>query len=271
MTDSDRDERTSTRRDVLAACGVAGTGVLAGCADGLEPNDATEGDTEYEHHHHYHAGEERFTDDERERALSTGKRLRESVVVLSGGRQGGRGTGGGTGWHIGDGYFVTNGHVVRQLDGIELHTLDDRTVSAELVDSSMDPDVAVLRTDATSVPAVSVGDESIVEPDRPVLHVGHPSLIGEWVISMGRFEEATRLGLLTDVPAKRGYSGAPLTTLEGDVIGLTTGGVPRDRFDGDPRDPEPDDDTVHEDLSGYTYSHHVPISTVESGFDEWTQ
>lgn len=281
MTDT-RDERTSTRRGVLAACGVALTGALAGCTTGSVANDtenASNRDTspspigdgsEYDHHHHYHSDERRFTDEVRDRALSTGKRLRESVAVLEGHRQGGNGTGSGTGWHIGDGYFVTNGHVVRQLDGIELHTLDDRTVTATVVDSSMHPDIAVLETDAPSVPAVSTGDESTVEPEQPVLHVGHPSLVGNWVISIGRFVETSPIGVLTDVPSKRGFSGAPLTTLEGDVIGLTTGGIPRDRSGSESDDPEPDEDTVHEDLTGYTYSHHVPVSTVESKFEEWT-
>lgn len=280
VTDT-RDELTKTRRGVLAACGVGLTGALAGCTTGSvgddtentnrDPTSSPSGDSsEYDHHHHYHSGEKRFADAVRDQALSTGKRLRESVVVLEGQRQGGRGTGGGTGWHIGDGYFVTNGHVVRQLDGIELHTLDDSTVTATVVDSSMQPDIAVLETDAPSVPAVSIGDESSIEPEQPVLHVGHPSLVGNWVISIGRFIETSPMGVLTDVPSKRGYSGAPLATLEGKVIGLTTGGIPRDRSGGRSDDPEPDEDTVHEDLTGYTYSHHVPISTVESRFEEWT-
>ncbi|MDS0475032.1 trypsin-like peptidase domain-containing protein [Natrinema sp. 1APR25-10V2] len=242
------------------------TGVLAGCT-----NEGAENESSDEHHHHYHSGESRFTDEERSRALTTGKRLRESVAVLSGQRRGGNGTAGGTAWHIGDGYFVTNGHVVRHLDGIELHTLDDRTVAADVVESAMDPDVAVLETDAPSVPAVTTGDESTLESEQLVLHVGHPSLVGEWVISMGRFVENSPFGVLTDVPSKRGYSGAPLATLEGDVVGLTTGSIPRDRSGSPSDDPEPDGDTVHENLSGHTYAHHVPISTVESRLDEWTR
>lgn len=229
-----------------------------------------EDSSEYDHHHHYHSDEKRFGEEIRDRALSTGKRLRESVVVIEEQRRGGNGTESGTGWHIGDGYFVTNGHVVRGLEGIQLRTLDDRTVAATVVDSSMQPDVAVLETDATSVPAVSVGDESTVEPEQPVLQVGHPALVGHWVISLGRFVEAGPIGVLTDVPSKQGNSGSPLATLEGDVIGLTTGGISRDRSQGGSDDPEPDDDTVHEDLTGYTYSHHAPVSTVESKFGEWT-
>ncbi|WP_408958044.1 trypsin-like peptidase domain-containing protein [Natrinema sp. 74] len=271
MVDANPDGRTATRRGVLAACSVSFTGVLAGCTNGLETNESAGNESNDEHHHHYHSAESRFTDEERSRALTTGKRVRESVAVLSGQRRGGNGTGGGTAWHIGDGYFVTNGHVVRQVTDIDLHTLDDRTVAADVVENSMDPDVAVLRTDAPSVPAVTTGDESSLESEQPVLHVGHPALVGEWVISMGRFVENGPFGVLTDVPSKRGYSGSPLATLEGDVVGLTTGAVPRDRTGSPSDDPEPDGDTVHEELSGYTYAHHVPISTVEDRLDEWTR
>lgn len=261
----------STRRRFLATCGTVLAGATAGCTSSLGASDvedaATSEDGPSTEQTCYSPEDSQFTDEERERALSTGTRLRESVSVVRGGGDRGGSTGG-TAWHIGDGYFVTNGHVADPMNHIELYTLDGQTHTAELIDSSLDPDVAVLETDATSVPSVSVGDESALEAEQPVLHVGHPIFVGNWVISLGRFVRSDHFGVMTNVPSKQGYSGAPLATLEGDIVGLTTGAVPRNTDDSN--DPEPDEDVVREDLTGHTYAHHVPVSVVDSRFDEWT-
>ena len=89
----------------------------------------------------------------------------------------------------------------------------------------MAPDIALLKTDMTGLPVLSPGSTSALETGDPMVIVRHPARVGEWVISLGTFQEYRKHidWLLTDAPTNQGNSGSPLVTLEGMVVGCVSG------------------------------------------------
>ena len=260
---------THSRRSVLAATGAALAGSLAGCAGRLravgERVESEVGPSFGEPE--YSTGQERsdFSDETLKRAKAVGTTVQRSVVKIVGSA----GRRGGTGWVYGDGQIVTNAHVVREGTTYDVTTYEGETVTGERVDfeTDMQPDVGLLSAEV-SAPALSRGSVDDLESGQPLLTVGHPSGVGEWLISLGRFERYARSvdWVLSTVPARQGNSGGPLVTLDGNVIGLLSGTstMARDRSLSKPEEvftelPEPE-----------SYTTGNPISSVESLVDEWT-
>ena len=71
-----------------------------------------------------------------------------------------------------DGYILTAEHVIHGADKIEVTLPDNRKFPATWLGSDYQHDVAVLKIDATGLPAVTLGDSS-------------SALIGEWAIAIG--------------------------------------------------------------------------------------
>jgi serine protease Do len=142
----------------------------------------------------------------------------------------------GTAWFVDEGLLFTNAHNVFE-PGSEIQGLthDGRELDLEVVDfvEEFPPDVALLRTPhrgATPLPMARVDD---LEAGQPLVQVGHPGEVGYWIISMGRFVEASQsyssdgteyTALTSVVPGRRGVSGSPVLTLDGEVVGMTHGG-----------------------------------------------
>ena len=71
-----------------------------------------------------------------------------------------------------DGYVMTNHHVVDEADEIIVTLSDKREFKAKLIGADERTDVAVLKIDASGLPAVKIGDASRVR-------------VGEWVMAIG--------------------------------------------------------------------------------------
>jgi len=137
-----------------------------------------------------------------------------------------------------DGYIITNSHVVEKADkgGIEVTLNDTRRFQARLVGTDPTTDVAVLKIDASGLPAAVLGNSDEVQVGEWVLAVGNPfeylsSTVTAGIISyVGR----TNLGIRrdekygiedfiqTDAAINPGNSGGPLVNLNGHVIGINT-------------------------------------------------
>jgi len=129
----------------------------------------------------------------------------------------------------GDGYILTNAHVVENADEVTVKTTDRREYTAKVVGSDAATDVAVLKIDAKNLPTVKIGDASKLRP-------------GEWVIAIGSpfgFENSVTAGIVsatsrsmpgsnyapfiqTDVAVNPGNSGGPLFNLNGEVVGINS-------------------------------------------------
>lgn len=210
--------------------------------------------------------ESSFTESQRTRARETGLGARDAVVYVEVARGGNR-FGAGTGWALGSRRVVTNGHVVEGGTSVTCYTVDGRSLDAEVVGASRDPDVALLRVDGDVPATLPTGDADALDADQPLIQVGHPSGVGHWIISLGRFRRRQRQGfsllgtggdLLTSVPGRQGNSGSPLLTLDGSVVGVTYATTP-DATRRPGQAPEPTDDSVHETLNARTQSVHVPV------------
>jgi S1-C subfamily serine protease len=167
-----------------------------------------------------------FTPGVRERARRTAREVRRSVVKLT------AGDAVATGWVVDDGHVVTNAHVVAGTRRFDVETFDGRSGTATRVEyrESRVPDVALLGTDLDAPPPLRTTARENVSRDDPVLVVGHPHAVGDWVASLGRYvdyEERTGW-LLADVPVASGSSGSPLATLDGGVVGCVKGTTERD-------------------------------------------
>ena len=140
--------------------------------------------------------------------------------------------GGGTGFVISkDGYVVTNRHVVKDADEIEV-TIGDETYEARLIGVDNSMDIAVIKLDGQSnMRAVEIGDSAKMRIGDIVLAMGYPLDLGFSVTSgivsgLGRNMRLENLDIgeyiQTDADITFGNSGGPLFNTRGEVIAINT-------------------------------------------------
>lgn len=209
-----------------------------------------------------------------EQAGEVGRQVRESVVYLQ--TELGRGAlASGTGFVYGDGdHVITNAHNIQGSETVDIWTLDGEAYEAEVVDYVADrqPDVALVRADGLDLDPLDSGSAEDLETGQPLLQVGHPSLMGNWVITAGPMASSSRFrsGLQTHVPGMQGNSGSPLVTLDGQVVGLTYGATSPDMRGPDEPPAGPPSDAANTRLVGRMMSLHVSIEAVNEQYTAWT-
>jgi len=135
----------------------------------------------------------------------------------------------------GEGYVLTNFHVVEGADAIEVALSDGRKFAASLVGTDPETDLAVLRIatrqgEAANFPPITLGRMENVRVGDVVLAIGNPFGVGQSVTmgivsALGR----THLGIntfedfiQTDAAINPGNSGGALTDASGNLIGINT-------------------------------------------------
>ncbi len=130
-----------------------------------------------------------------------------------------------------DGYILTNNHVVSGAEKVVVRLSDRRELDAKVVGTDDKSDVALLKVNATGLPAVSIGDSSKLKPGQWVVAIGSPfnfdHTVTHGVVSyVGRGSsnpgEQYVPFIQTDVPINRGNSGGPLFNLDGQVVGINS-------------------------------------------------
>ena len=149
------------------------------------------------------------------------EQLRRSTVLIHAG-----GSGSGIIWST-EGIIVTNAHVARGSRlGVQLW--DGRELKARIMSRNPRRDIAVLRVNATDLPAAAVGDSSQVRPGELAIAIGNPlGFIG--ALATGTIHTTGRLRGLGPYPwiqanlrLAPGNSGGPLANAHGRIIGINT-------------------------------------------------
>jgi serine protease Do len=129
-----------------------------------------------------------------------------------------------------DGYIITNNHVVDGADELNVSLPDKRTFKAKVIGTDPKTDVAVIKIDASNLPALPWGDASHLEVGEMVLAVGNPFGLSQ-TVTMGIISAIGRanVGIVdyedfiqTDAAINPGNSGGALVNLKGELIGINT-------------------------------------------------
>jgi len=129
----------------------------------------------------------------------------------------------------GDGYVITNNHVVSDADEIFVRLNDRREFQAKVIGTDERSDVAVLKIEADDLPTVAIGKSSKLKVGEWVLAIGSPfgfdaSVTAGIVSAKGRSlpRENYVPFIQTDVAINPGNSGGPLFNLDGEVVGVNS-------------------------------------------------
>jgi len=138
----------------------------------------------------------------------------------------------------GDGYVITNAHVVHGRAGVlSLRLAGGEELPAEVVGEDRASDLAVLRVSAHGLPSLSLDESRRLRVGQLVLAIGNP-LRFERSVSLGVVSAIDRSlpgpgrrpfeGLVqTDAAINPGNSGGPLLDARGRVVGINTAVIPR--------------------------------------------
>jgi S1-C subfamily serine protease len=133
-----------------------------------------------------------------------------------------------------DGHIVTNYHVARGAQRLQVRLSDGTYWDAEVVGVEPDKDIAVLRIDAPrkDLRPVSVGTSRTLQVGQKVIAIGNPfgfdqTLTTGVVSALGRQiqsaeERAIHDVVQTDAAINPGNSGGPLLDSHGQLIGMNT-------------------------------------------------
>ena len=144
-----------------------------------------------------------------------------------------QGTGSGFLW--GDGYVVTNAHVVKDGDRFDVSLSDNTTLQASLVGADEDKDIAVLKLEdppASAKRPLPIGSSDDLQVGQAVFAIGSPfgldrTLTTGVISGVGRTIRAQtgrRIDevVQTDAAVNPGNSGGPLLDSAGRLIGMNT-------------------------------------------------
>ncbi len=128
------------------------------------------------------------------------------------------------------GYILTNDHVIRGADAIQVSLRDGRRASARVVGNDPETDIAVLKIELKNLPSISLGRSERVHVGDVVLAIGNPFGVGQ-TVTMGIISATGRnkLGIntfenfiQTDAAINPGNSGGALVDADGNLIGINT-------------------------------------------------
>jgi Do/DeqQ family serine protease len=133
-----------------------------------------------------------------------------------------------------DGFILTNNHVVEGADELTVDLPDGRKFTAKVVGADPKTDIAIVKIDATGLPAVTFADSDKLRVGDVVFAVGNPLGVGE-TVTMGIVSAKGRSGLgilddvqgyedfiQTDAAINMGNSGGALVDARGRLVGINS-------------------------------------------------
>jgi serine protease Do/serine protease DegQ len=129
-----------------------------------------------------------------------------------------------------NGYVITNAHVVKDAERIQITLRDNRRLPARLVGSDPGTDVALVKVQADRLVELKFGDSDALQVGDFVIAIGNPFGIGQTATS-GIVSALGRSGLniegyehfiQTDASINPGNSGGALVNLKGELVGINS-------------------------------------------------
>lgn len=129
-----------------------------------------------------------------------------------------------------DGYIVTNDHVVRDAESIQVKLSNDKVYDAKVVGGDPKTDIAVIKINTTALPVAVLGDSDKLDVGQWAIAIGNPfgldrtmtvgviSATGRSNVGIETYENFIQ----TDASINPGNSGGPLLNVYGEVIGINT-------------------------------------------------
>jgi Do/DeqQ family serine protease len=130
----------------------------------------------------------------------------------------------------GDGYIVTNDHVVRDAETVQVKLSNDKVYEARVVGGDQKTDIAVIKISASDLPTAVLGDSDKLDVGQWAIAIGNPfgldrtmtvgaiSATGRSNVGIETYENFIQ----TDASINPGNSGGPLLNVYGEVIGINT-------------------------------------------------
>lgn len=131
----------------------------------------------------------------------------------------------------GQGYVLTNNHVIAHAQDIQVLLYDGRIAKASLVGADEESDLAVLKLqiDASNLPVIHMADQQPLRPGDVVLAIGNPLGLNQTVTmgivsAIGRQLNSSSAEdfIQTDAAINLGNSGGALVNAEGELVGINT-------------------------------------------------
>ncbi len=131
----------------------------------------------------------------------------------------------------GDGYVITNNHVIEDADEVKVALADGREFPARIVLKDDRIDLAVLKVDTDEdMPPLTIGDSDSVEVGDLVLAIGNPFGVGQTVTSgivSGLARNKVGVSdfgffIQTDASINPGNSGGALIGMNGELLGINS-------------------------------------------------
>ncbi|HUK64483.1 MAG TPA: Do family serine endopeptidase [Dongiaceae bacterium] len=133
------------------------------------------------------------------------------------------------------GYILTNNHVVRDADEINVTLEDKRTFKAKVVGTDPETDVAVIKIEGDHLPTLPLGDSDAMRVGDWAIAIGNPLGMLKGSVTVGIVSALARTDLnifggtpqyqdfiQTDASINFGNSGGPLCNIRGEAIGINT-------------------------------------------------
>ena len=129
-----------------------------------------------------------------------------------------------------DGYILTNNHVIEGAEEVNVRLTNGDEYAATVIGADPASDVALLKIEASQLPAVTFGNSDELKVGEWVLAIGSPFNF-EYSVTQGIVSAKGRaLGgsdryvpfIQTDVAINPGNSGGPLFNLKGEVVGINS-------------------------------------------------
>ncbi len=135
-----------------------------------------------------------------------------------------------------DGYLVTNYHVVASAAETRVQLSDGRIAEPDLIGVDAETDLALLKVDLGTLPAIRMGSSGQLRIGDVVLAIGNPygltksvtqgivSATGRGLLNLTTFENFIQ----TDAAINAGNSGGALINTQGELVGINTAVLAQD-------------------------------------------